>query len=217
MSRCTCGEHIAELCAGAITTAERVRELTAATPAKGGIVTAIDITWLSTSAAAATVTNYNSAPLLRTLAGSEPADKRLIRPARWPGRCPAAPGHVNTRTRTRPSGWDRITRALPAPTWPAPAGTADADTQKTHRMGPRSAVIHPVPDLIKALEIAITHFSRPGVFANEVHAPLVYPGQRHIPYASTSGAAAAHTLTATSASKARNLSGLKCSAAPRWV
>jgi len=69
MSRCTCGEHIAELCAGAITTAERVRELTAATPAKGGIVTAIDITWLSTSAAAATVTNYNSAPLLRTLAG----------------------------------------------------------------------------------------------------------------------------------------------------
>jgi hypothetical protein len=83
-----------------------------------------------------------------------------------------------------------------------PAGTADADTQKTHRMGPRSAVIHPVPDLIKALEIAITHFSRPGVFANETHVPLVYPGQRHIPYASTSGAAAAHTLTATSASKA---------------
>jgi cystathionine beta-lyase len=33
---------------------------------------------------------------------------------------------------------------------------------------------------------------------------------RHIPYASTSGAAAAHTLTATSASKAWNLPGLKC-------
>jgi cysteine-S-conjugate beta-lyase len=157
------------------------------------------------------------------------------------------------------------------------------------------ASIHPVPDVIKALEIAITQFSRPGspiilptpaympflivpgqlgreiiqvrmhnddgfftldfdaiedafragghlivfcspynplgrvftademsrltdvvdrhggrVFADEVHAPLVYPGQRHIPYASTSDTAAAHTLTATSASKAWNLPGLKC-------
>jgi len=33
---------------------------------------------------------------------------------------------------------------------------------------------------------------------------------RHIPYASTSGTAAAHSLTATSASKAWNLPGLKC-------
>ena len=157
------------------------------------------------------------------------------------------------------------------------------------------ALIHHIPDVIKALEIAITHFSRPGspvilptpaympflivpgflgreiiqvqmrdddgfftldldaisaafragghmlifcnpynplgrvftrdemtqltdvvdrhggrVFADEIHAPLVYPGTRHIPYASTSGAAAAHTLTATSASKAWNLPGLKC-------
>jgi cystathionine beta-lyase len=48
------------------------------------------------------------------------------------------------------------------------------------------------------------------VFADEVHAPLIYPGQRHIPYASTSDAAASHTLTATSASKAWNLPGLKC-------
>jgi cysteine-S-conjugate beta-lyase len=48
------------------------------------------------------------------------------------------------------------------------------------------------------------------VFADEIHGPLVYPGMRHIPYASTSGAAAAHTLTATSASKAWNLPGLKC-------
>ncbi len=157
------------------------------------------------------------------------------------------------------------------------------------------AVIHHVPDVIKALEIAITQFSRPGspvilptpaympflivpgflgreiiqvqmhddagfftfdldaienafragghllifcnpynplgrvftpeemkqltdavdrhggrVFADEIHAPLVYPGVRHIPYASTSDTAAAHTLTATSASKAWNLPGLKC-------
>jgi cysteine-S-conjugate beta-lyase len=48
------------------------------------------------------------------------------------------------------------------------------------------------------------------VFADEVHGPLVYPGLRHVPYASTSAAAASHTLTATSASKAWNLPGLKC-------
>ena len=157
------------------------------------------------------------------------------------------------------------------------------------------ALIHHVPDVIKALEIAITHFSRPGspvilptpaympflsvpgflgreiiqvrmrddagfftldldaiedafragghlvifcnpynplgrvftveemtqltevvdrhggrVFADEIHGPLVYPGMRHIPYASTSDAAASHALTATSASKAWNLPGLKC-------
>jgi cystathionine beta-lyase len=152
-------------------------------------------------------------------------------------------------------------------------------------------LIHPLPDVIKALEIAITHFSRPGspvilptpaympflslpadlgreiiqvrmqadaldfdaiedaflagghllifcnphnplgrvvsraemtqltaiveryggrVFADEIHAPLVYPGARHVPYASTSAAAASHSLTATSASKAWNLPGLKC-------
>ena len=48
------------------------------------------------------------------------------------------------------------------------------------------------------------------VFADEIHGPLVYPGRRHIPYAATSPTAAAHTLTATSASKAWNLPGLKC-------
>ena len=48
------------------------------------------------------------------------------------------------------------------------------------------------------------------VFADEIHGPLVYPGLRHIPYASTSDVAASHALTATSASKAWNLPGLKC-------
>jgi cysteine-S-conjugate beta-lyase len=157
------------------------------------------------------------------------------------------------------------------------------------------ALVHHVPDVIKALEIAITRFSRPGspvilptpaympflsvpgflgreiiqvrmsgddgfftfdldaiedafragghllifcnpynplgrvftreeiaqltdvvdryggrVFADEIHGPLVYPGLRHFPYAATSATAAAHTLTATSASKAWNLPGLKC-------
>ncbi len=48
------------------------------------------------------------------------------------------------------------------------------------------------------------------VFSDEIHAPLVYAGTRHVPYATVSDAAAAHTVTATSASKAWNLPGLKC-------
>jgi cystathionine beta-lyase len=48
------------------------------------------------------------------------------------------------------------------------------------------------------------------VVADEVHAPLVYPGTEHVPYATVSDAAAAHSVTVTSASKAFNLAGLKC-------
>ncbi|MGW6925183.1 MalY/PatB family protein [Streptomyces sp. NPDC054950] len=48
------------------------------------------------------------------------------------------------------------------------------------------------------------------VFSDEVHSPLVHFGHQHIPYATLSDATAAHTLTATSASKAWNLAGLKC-------
>lgn len=48
------------------------------------------------------------------------------------------------------------------------------------------------------------------VFSDEIHAPLVYAPATHIPYASVSPDAAAHTVTAASASKAWNLAGLKC-------
>ncbi|QCQ17426.1 MalY/PatB family protein [Microbacterium sp. RG1] len=48
------------------------------------------------------------------------------------------------------------------------------------------------------------------VFSDEIWAPLVFSGSTHIPYASISGAAAQHTITAMSASKAWNLPGLKC-------
>ncbi|MCU1446202.1 aminotransferase class I/II-fold pyridoxal phosphate-dependent enzyme [Cryobacterium sp.] len=47
------------------------------------------------------------------------------------------------------------------------------------------------------------------VFADEIHAPLRYGDTRHIPYASISAESARHTITATSASKAWNLPGLK--------
>ncbi|WP_228484745.1 MalY/PatB family protein [Microbacterium cremeum] len=48
------------------------------------------------------------------------------------------------------------------------------------------------------------------VFSDEIHAPIVYRPAQHTPYASVSEAAASHTITAASASKAWNLAGLKC-------
>lgn len=48
------------------------------------------------------------------------------------------------------------------------------------------------------------------VVADEVHAPLVLPGGRHVPYATVSDASAGHSVTVTSMSKACNLAGLKC-------
>ena len=47
------------------------------------------------------------------------------------------------------------------------------------------------------------------VFADEIHAPITFPGHRHHPYAAVSTMTAAHTATATSASKAWNLAGVK--------
>jgi cystathionine beta-lyase len=47
------------------------------------------------------------------------------------------------------------------------------------------------------------------VFSDEIHAPLVLPGAVHRPYASLTDVTAGHTVTATSASKAWNVPGLK--------
>ena len=63
-------------------------------------------------------------------------------------------------------------------------------------------------ELRRIAEMATHHGVR--VFADEIHAPLTYTGHRHVPYASVSDAAAAHAVTATSASKAWNIPGLKC-------
>ncbi len=51
------------------------------------------------------------------------------------------------------------------------------------------------------------------VVADEIHADLVFPGARHIPFASLSPAAEARTITLTSASKAFNVAGLRCAVA----
>ena len=76
-----------------------------------------------------------------------------------------------------------------------------------HPYNPLGRVFTP-QEMAQLTEVVDRHHGR--VFADEIHGPLVYPGTRHIPYASTSEAAAAHALTATSASKAWNLPGLKC-------
>lgn len=63
-------------------------------------------------------------------------------------------------------------------------------------------------ELLAVAEVVERHRGR--VFSDEVHAPLVHPGHRHVPYATTCDAAAGHAITATSTSKAWNVAGLKC-------
>jgi len=63
-------------------------------------------------------------------------------------------------------------------------------------------------EMVKLSEIVEKHDGR--VFSDEIHAPLVYKGHTHLPYASISEATANHTITAVAASKAWNLAGLKC-------
>lgn len=62
-------------------------------------------------------------------------------------------------------------------------------------------------ELVAIGEVVERHGAR--VFSDEIHAPLVYPGHTHVPYASVNEVNAGHTITATSASKAFNLPGLK--------
>lgn len=66
-------------------------------------------------------------------------------------------------------------------------------------------------ELSAMADIAARHDVR--VFADEVHAPLVYPGARHVPFASLDSAAASGSVTFVSASKAWNIPGLKCAMA----
>ena len=72
---------------------------------------------------------------------------------------------------------------------------------------PIGRVLEP-DEMLAVAEVVDRHGGR--VFSDEIHAPLVYPGNRHVPYASLNETTAGHTLTATSASKAWNLPGLKC-------
>jgi len=48
------------------------------------------------------------------------------------------------------------------------------------------------------------------VVSDEIHADLVFPGRRHVPFATLSDEVAERTITLTSATKAFNLAGLPC-------
>lgn len=71
-----------------------------------------------------------------------------------------------------------------------------------------TGTVHTADELRAVADVVAAHDGM--VLADEVHAPLVHHGHRHVPYASVSPTAAAHTLTATSASKGWNVPGLKC-------
>lgn len=61
--------------------------------------------------------------------------------------------------------------------------------------------------LVALAAMAEHHGAR--VFSDEIHAPVVYDGARHVPFASVSTSAAHVGITATSASKGWNVPGLK--------
>lgn len=63
-------------------------------------------------------------------------------------------------------------------------------------------------ELIALAEVVSHHNAL--VFSDEIHAPITFGGITPIPYASLSAQTAHHTVTATSASKAWNLPGLRC-------
>jgi cystathionine beta-lyase len=112
--------------------------------------------------------------------------------------------------------------AIQVPMAPGPDGRLTLDTDgidAAFRAGGHLLVLvnpcNPVgrvyspAELTAVAEVVERHGGR--VFADEIHAPLVYPGrQGHVPYASLSPEAARHAITAVSASKAWNLPGLKC-------
>jgi cystathionine beta-lyase len=78
---------------------------------------------------------------------------------------------------------------------------------------PTGRVFSPA-ELRDVLRLAARH--RAVVITDEVHAPIVYPGRRHVPVAALAqdaGCATVTTVTAVSASKGWNLSGLKCAVA----
>lgn len=97
--------------------------------------------------------------------------------------------------------------------------TLDLDTIGAHLQGDAELVVlcnphnplglvHTKAELRALANVVEAHGGL--VFSDEIHAPLVFGDKKHIPYASIGDVAAAHSVTATSASKAWNLPGLKC-------
>jgi cystathionine beta-lyase len=76
---------------------------------------------------------------------------------------------------------------------------------------------NPIGRVLSAAELAaiaeLTERYDVRVVADEIHAPLVYGGRPHVPFASLGPSVAARTLTLHGASKAWNLPGLQCAVA----
>ncbi|MGP8298550.1 MalY/PatB family protein [Streptomyces inhibens] len=66
-------------------------------------------------------------------------------------------------------------------------------------------------ELLEIAALAVEHDLL--VVVDEVHADLVHPGHRHIPFASLSDEIAERTVTLTSGSKTFNLAGVRCAVA----
>lgn len=107
--------------------------------------------------------------------------------------------------RRTPAGWAFDLDALEAAFASRADGTVGLILCNPHN--PLGKVLD-VEEMRSIAEIVERHHAR--VFSDEIHAPLVHPGAHHVPYATVCPAAAAHSMTATSASKAFNLPGTKC-------
>ncbi|MFT4233940.1 MAG: aminotransferase class I/II-fold pyridoxal phosphate-dependent enzyme [Microbacterium sp.] len=71
-----------------------------------------------------------------------------------------------------------------------------------------TGVVFSRQELLPLIGIVETHGAR--IWADEIHAPLIYPPADFTPYAAINEASAAHSITATSASKGWNIPGVKC-------
>lgn len=68
--------------------------------------------------------------------------------------------------------------------------------------------VYTVDEMVALSEVVERNGAR--VFNDEIHAPLVYEGHKHVPYPTVSEAADRHSITSMSASKAWNIPGYKC-------
>jgi cystathionine beta-lyase len=86
----------------------------------------------------------------------------------------------------------------------------DSDTRVFLLCNPHNPTgrVFELDELRAVAELALEHDLI--VVSDEIHADLVYPGHKHIPFASLGPEVADRTITLTSATKAFNLAGLPC-------
>ena len=116
---------------------------------------------------------------------ARPRQLQVDRPG--PGRVRRGGGRDGLRRRARPS-WTRWPRCRPTRTsatcprcWPIELAAACAEfVRRRYGWAVDPADVHHVPDVIKALELAITRYSRPG-------SPVILPTPAYMPFLSVPG------------------------------